>query len=362
LDSGLDAGLDSGAPPDAGTFPPGWWDTGFKTRWRIDLGTPGETLNNFPVLIKLTNANVDYQKIATGGTDIRFTDAAGNEIVHETEAFTENGDSFIWVKVPTIANGDANAHLFMYANHSAPPAALVGNVWTDGFRGVWHLSGDATDSSPQGHDGTPSGGVWAAGVSGQGIVMDGDDTIDLGTDTTMLPSTSKATISAFIRLDAAGVNTARDIFSLSVDNNAYASPTASRLAMVIDSANLLVAGGRSTDAAASGFPNSNITLNADTDLWLVAVVHFDNDAVDFYVNGSFIITVATSYLNNSTPSTPSTYAALGTQDDGASNFFQGLMDEVRLANTGRSAAWIQSQYQSVTGVFSQVGTEETPIP
>jgi hypothetical protein len=52
---------------------------------------------------------------------------------------------------------------------------------------------------------------------------------------------------------------------------------------------------------------------------------------------------------------------IGARDDGAVGHFQGLLDEVRISATNRSADWIAAQYLSMTDQFIAYGLPESDV-
>ena len=84
-----------------------------KTAELACVGYKGETtLENFQALVKLSVSNgygFDYADCAAqDGSDLWFTDSSGNVIAHEIDSWKQDGDSFIWVKIPQVA-GTADA-------------------------------------------------------------------------------------------------------------------------------------------------------------------------------------------------------------------------------------------------------------
>ena len=77
-------------------------------------------LTNFPALIKVSegcgNNRFHYADCATGGADVLFTDAAGNTLNHEIELWNTNGESHIWVQIPTLTR---NASITLYWKNPA---------------------------------------------------------------------------------------------------------------------------------------------------------------------------------------------------------------------------------------------------
>ena len=109
----------------------------------------GETLENFPVLIRLSEAIDGFKysafKLKRGG-DMMFTDAARKAIPSEITTWNEEGTSLVWVSVPSLTKGTS---IRMYYGNGANPAGVNLAKWP-GYSGVWHLeeeSGKALDSS-----------------------------------------------------------------------------------------------------------------------------------------------------------------------------------------------------------------------
>lgn len=65
-------------------------------------------LTGFPVLVSFAPAAPDgfsYHDLKPGGADLRFTDAAGTELLsHEIESWDTNGVSRVWVRVPALTS------------------------------------------------------------------------------------------------------------------------------------------------------------------------------------------------------------------------------------------------------------------
>ena len=114
----------------------------------------GETLTNFPALIKLSTAlpgfaYSDFQ-IANGG-DMMFTDSSGQVIPHEVDTWNSESTSLVWVSVPALAKG---TRVRMYYGNGVNPAGIPLAKWPD-YAGVWHMgeaSGTAHDSAANGFD------------------------------------------------------------------------------------------------------------------------------------------------------------------------------------------------------------------
>ena len=120
----------------------------------MEFLSEGETLENFPVLIRLSESIPGFRysafQLARGG-DMMFTDSSGRPIPSEISTWNESGTSLVWVSVPNLAKGTL---IKMYYGNGANPAGVDVAKWP-GYAGVWHLeeaNGTAFDSSANSFD------------------------------------------------------------------------------------------------------------------------------------------------------------------------------------------------------------------
>ena len=109
----------------------------------------GETLTNFPALVKLSTAISGFSysdfRLANGG-DMMFTDSHGQVIPSEVDTWDDTGISLVWVSVPELTKGTT---IKMYYGNGTNPAGIPVAKWPD-YAGVWHVgeaSGTAYDSA-----------------------------------------------------------------------------------------------------------------------------------------------------------------------------------------------------------------------
>jgi hypothetical protein len=63
------------------------------------------SVENFPLLVRLSKASFDFQQAKTGGEDIRFS-SAGQPLAYLIETWDEEkGTASIWIKIPQIKGG-----------------------------------------------------------------------------------------------------------------------------------------------------------------------------------------------------------------------------------------------------------------
>ena len=131
--------------------------------------TGSETLTDFPVLVRISEDSLSGFSYADVDSldDLRFADEQGNEIPCEIERWNPDGESQIWVKLPSMT---AATTFMMYYKGQADTEADPTAVWTD-YVGVWHMSeasGTVRDSTGHGLDAVPGGAQVSASVAFEG--------------------------------------------------------------------------------------------------------------------------------------------------------------------------------------------------
>jgi len=331
------------------------------------------SLSNFPVLIDTTNwpaaDKSTLKTVSNGGHvnrsegyDIIFRASDGvTQLDHEIEKFDgSTGTLVAWVRIPTLFENNRDTAIYMdYGNPLITSAtANPAGVWNSNYVGVWHLadtSGNAKDSTSYNISGTVSGTV-TRGATGQingafdcytnGEVDWGDPAdghLDFGT--------GSFTVSAWLNIDAmvsAGAwpqpiwkgnsGTYWTGYALEYDdaNNTYY--------FVIDDA-----------TSQFGYTSPGATFLDDTWYYIVGVVDRTNNRLRIYKNGVEVGT-GTSIVGVGSVSNTSNLA-IGA--DGGWGWFDGLIDEVRIAAVARDACWIGTEYNSQNGPgsFTTVGSE-----
>lgn len=134
---------------------------------------PGNVYD-FPVLIRLTELNFNFDQANPDGSDICFTGEDNDFLPFEIERWDSEGKSAeIWVNVDTILGNNNTQHLILYWGNPGFHNSIASLPVFDtvkGFQGVWHLSetGDITvfDATQNSYDGTLSGMNSLSSVTG----------------------------------------------------------------------------------------------------------------------------------------------------------------------------------------------------
>ncbi len=98
---------------------------------------PGETVRDFPLLVRLDAGNFDFGQSI--GSDIRFSVSDGSHLAYEVERWdATNRQAEIWVRLDSVAGG-APFSLTMHWGRLQAPDFSFGPTVFAGFGGVWHL-------------------------------------------------------------------------------------------------------------------------------------------------------------------------------------------------------------------------------
>lgn len=124
-----------------------------------------EAIAGLPSLVKLSEATIPgfrYSQFSlANGEDMMFVDENDKPIPHEVDTWNSEGESLIWVKIPSTA---AQTKITMYYGNGAISSEESHDVWTD-FTGVWHLN-NATAAAVEHSYGTYANSTEVKGIDG----------------------------------------------------------------------------------------------------------------------------------------------------------------------------------------------------
>lgn len=329
------------------------WPAGllsWSKRRAISLTGPATTLSNFPVLVALDSTRIDYATTAAGGTDLRFTLDDGTALPYEIENWDSAGTSHVWVTLPTYTAYPAQTRIWMY--HGNPTAANAQNAsatWGTSHIGVWHLDGDAVDSSGGARNGTNTGATGATGLSGRAMAFTGTSTYIRLPDT-MISNKTTATFEAWVKTSSS------DAGVIGWGNSAYPAAPASYVPTFYFGNDGLL---RAEQWHGASTPITTPTAQND-DEWKHLVLVVEPNSQSLYVNGTLIQTsaVTASTINNTANYIGLAFTSSWPATAGSWRGLTGLVDEVRFSNVARSSAWVQQTYQSMRDLVAFYGPEE----
>ncbi|MDA2924990.1 DUF2341 domain-containing protein, partial [Acidobacteria bacterium AH-259-L09] len=366
-------------------------------RTKISDASCGTTLSNFPLLFSVTDP--DLRTTANGGG---VTDAEGDDIIfrapdaatcapdgagcgldHEIEKYDgSTGQLVAWVRVPSVntndtANTSDTVINIYYGNSDVTSSSQnATGVWDANYLGVWHLNqdpgpggaDDMADSTSNANHATAAASMVTADLVdakiGQGIDFDGlGDVIEDADGENYINGLTGFTLSAWIQ---------SDVIATDKGFVTGAAPTGSDDAFSI----------RYDDAGASGggddVVTAGVTVGAAKVIESSALVQTLNwqhvsltwasgGQLTLYIDGDANTPTFNDSAFSGSLSTADTFLiGVGPNDTVGSAGWDGIVDEVRISNTDRTACWIGGQYNNqfdpgdvgTTGKFYDVGTEE----
>jgi hypothetical protein len=369
--------------------PTGWFcGWGKRVKLTIDRNDIGAPLFDFPVLVYLSTSSgrgpddvsfvFDELQSDANRLKIAVTTSDGTTQCYvEIEKWNQaSGRAWLWVRVPSISNtADTDLYLYYDRNH-IDNTAYVGdtnstpaeNVWDGNFKLVQHLGENSTvvhDSTLNNNDETnppppppppnPTPPYIRATYYDPGRINGAYSFSNDGTNGTRLQMshsssldiTQNITLEAFVYLN---------------------DKTDGKLIVKDDPFDIGGSGCYNLQQELRGGVPS-LELQLDLGGWYRVSYGTYNTGEWIYIVGTYDRTTMSLYLNGAEQATnPQTAAirsavvnlALGNRADdaGTSYDLNGLLDEVRISDTPRSAAWIRASYESGRDHLIDFGSEE----
>lgn len=331
-----------------------WYDAAWNNRVKITVNSAQvpSTQTNFPVYVNLANLPAGFfSHVKSDGGDIRVTKSDGTtELAREVVSISTSASTGeLWFKADSISSG---AYFYVYYGNfaaSEPTASSTygsQNVWDSSFNGVWHAK-EATganwsDSTSSGNTGTNNNVTTTTGKIGSAGSFNGSSSYLSGGNS--WPTTwNEATFSSIF-------------YASTVDKVPFQS-----------SSNGAGWGVRLGFSGNVDFYTRGITDNVFTSVspssstWYYFAVTF-KDSTDTGV--AYLYNISTKVLTtqtitiSSTPNTGNGSFLIGKYDGGL--IFDGILDEIHVSSTARSANWIATEYnnQSAPTTFYAVASEE----
>ena len=342
--------------------------------------TEGEALENFPVLVRLSEgkpAGFSYADFySADGSDLVFIDAKGKVLAHEVDTWNPQGESLVWVQIPELSK---DVEFSMWYRSSKPGSVFKADPMWAAYVGVWHLGegGDGVqavaDSAVNALNGTthanslaqPNGVIGAArrvstkggnsGANGQILVE-----LNEAQQTTLDDMMPTFTFSAWF---AFRTTTGPDYAFLCSSKDNDKDP----------------GWGIQFNAAANGTPSSmrvhssgaadnqcaTYTKTISKEVWYKMNMVWDGTTFRAYYDG---VQAATGNLWNNKEAVmgKSGRISFGGMTGSGYGSFNGDMDEIRIRKGASSAAWVKAEYlNETTGLITSgevVSFTEKPKP
>jgi hypothetical protein len=312
-------------------------------------------LNNFPVLISLTNtalkttANCGYVQ-DSDGNDIIFSDAGQTtQLDHELENYDGTaGELVAWVRIPTLS-ATTDTTIYVHFGHSSVCGATENptGVWNSDYVGVWHLddTDNLEDSTSYNNDGTSSNVDDATGKIGIAQDFDGDDSILVDNSTSLDITGDEITLSAWVKMTGGQDDDA------GILNKSYSADYNYMLNVQSDER----ANFRVRTNGSSTYLTGSTTLTVGQ--WYFIYGIYNGSTARLYVNNYQDGTDNRTGNIESAGEAPVNIGRRRTYPSADNRFFDGVIDEARISNVARSVDWMKTEYnnQSAPSSFYSVG-------
>lgn len=334
----------------------------------IDADAIDDTLTNFPVFVDLADLPAEFfTGVKADGGDIRVTEANGTTLlpleVVSINTATEEGE--LHFRATSLSSTTDTTFYIYYGNAATSTAAATSQygenaVWSNGFTLVHHLD-DLTTSTNDNSEGTPDGAKTSANnpleVS-TGKVYEAQDFSgdSIGhQSSSVMASQNDISFSAWVNADnlTGSGDTATfgySIFGITPTGNPYTWLTAGGTGFTDE---FRICAWENVPTNCTGTTGADIA----TGEWIfVSVVATDGGATTVRVNG----TQRLSYTNAGTGVLGDNFT-IGDLRPTRNINWDGRIDEVRVANVTRTAAWQDATYrnQATTTDFYTASGEES---
>ncbi len=343
-------------------FEKGWQ---YRKKITIDHTKVEGDLENFPVLISTTDPDLK-DKAQFDGDDILFMDDVdiANKMYHELENYNiDSGEIISWIKVDDVKANEDTIFYMYYGNPNSGNQQSPKRVWDSDYEIVYHLSetsGNHKDSTSNNYDGVPDVAQQGANIG----KIDGADEF-----------TGQASGSDKINPPDQPLND--EIYQYTIELWYKADNIAGTHQVLFEEGgqdngvNIYVDNGKIWVGTYSDYvSNKWLSLATTNNEWHYVVLMFDDDNfLKIFHDGKINSSNVSGYIYRHEDR-----AGIGAlqedtvfhdyiEDSDSSKWqygFDGIIDEFKISNTCRSAAWISTEYnnQDNPSGFLSFGPEE----
>jgi len=337
-----------------------WWNYNWNCRKLITINSSlvDGDLINFPILVNTTDSDL-AAKAQDDGDDIAFVLWSDNstKLNHEIELFNgSSGELVAWVNVTSLSSS-IDTKIWMYYNNSGCSSQEnPTGVWDSNFVGIWHLNetgiGTRFDSTSNNNNGTPQNYDGDEATSNGKIAgaddFDGtNDRISVDDSLSLSFTNAALTMDAWVKVDnlpstETSIVRKEDQWAIQFhDSNTIR--------------NLVRTSGTTGWTAAN---DEDYTFNTGT--WYYWTFVYDGSNIVHKIDSEQVgstHTVTGNIVDNSNPA----YIAYCVYTGG---HIDGIVDEVRISKVARSAAWVNTSFNTVNSSsdFLNFDSEERIVP
>lgn len=336
-------------------------DCGFRKSIRVDRTrvspSSGADLASFPVLVQIPS-DPELRSKANGG-NVRHNSGAdllflrGGDLAtldYEVERYEPTtGELTAWVRVPVLsASADTIFYLYYGCGTIDTSRQNPAAVWPAGYRGVWHLNGNAQsmlDSTANHSNVSETVGTVSYGQAGKiGPAVVFPQTGALSVSDRDCLDVSQFTVSAWIKLDRT------DVLQMALSKGEWGTTLPFELGLVAGVGWLIqIDPGGSPTVLHGGMPVAG--------QWYHVLARYTGAELSLWVDGTKVnqVSVSVTLPNNAYPVVIGDSASAGLTCPLA-----GVVDEARLSSQALSDHWIRTGYanEGAPSTFFTLGPQE----
>lgn len=308
---------------------------------------------SFPMLVRLSAGNFNFNEARLQGSDLRFTKANGAPVPFEIEQWdSAAAQAAIWVKIDTVFGNNATQFIVIHWGNRVASSLSQGTSVFDtanGVVGAWHLgeegnfaAGGYKDASANAYNGTGSPAMASSpvsGVIGYAQQFSGDSTFINCPALSQIVGNISFSVSFWMNYSPA--NKRSWILYFGADS---ASQACHFLMRPDDSAQFGMWEDTVNDYSMQNFFDVRIYQNT----WVLATTVYDasNATLTSFVDGSQIDKKIISAPNINSAGTLHFGQKGRTKVPEDETGYYGVLDEVRICNRTLSSDWVKLCYES----------------
>ena len=351
-----------------------WWSVivgpkasnfGYRKSITIDHTKINADLTNFPVLVDITDSDLQNNVLQAKGNDIAFVNSDHTvQYNHEIELYNStNGHLVAWVNVTLVSSTIDTTFYIYYGNSTCANQENKQDVWDSNYLMVQHLQEDGTgtrsDSTSNGNDGTPTNydgdeATSSGKINGADNLDGTNDWINISSGTELLNlSSSSGSFFTWIKTSTSE----KTVMSKSTDDE-IGQPGDILLKISANKLFLFVEGG-------SGIGGTDLTgtTSVTDNTWHYVGFTYNKitETFNLYVDGQLENT--SSYSMNGYNTWPVALGVFSFHIPVPEDWFHfdGTIDEVCISNIERNVSWINASYQNqnAPSTFLRTGDQES---
>jgi hypothetical protein len=318
-------------------------------------------LLGFPLLIRLSSNNFSFKEARVDGSDLRFTKSDNIPLAFEIERWDSVAQlAEIWVKIDTIYGNNSSQSVVMYWGEPATTISINHSKVFDtanGFRGVWHLSEEKSGVGTKGlykdAAGLNNGDDYISatdrsGIIGYGHAFDGvDDYIQVNSPVTNF-NKGNLTIALWAKIQDSGGTILSKLDTVKGWNIGESSLYLGNGTDTFD-----LPGSNGSFLSFVSF-NDDYAISAQSVLpndwhYLVYTWEWVGDSTgtpQYYIDGTKVPLSRDSLIIRHDENANVTLRIGQPNNNESFAYFKGLMDELEISSTARSAEWIKLCYMN----------------